>query len=167
MTRPAKAPAVALVLHREPVRADWLDYNGHMNVAYYALAFDHASDALADHVGIGPAYTRSRNCSIFILEAHVAYLREVVGGDPLRFETHLLGYDDKRIHFAHAMYHDADGYHAATNELVLLHVDLALRRGVAMPATVLAALARIAADQQGLAPPRGLSRVMGLNSGRF
>jgi acyl-CoA thioester hydrolase len=167
VTRPANARAAPLTLHREPVHADWLDYNGHMNVAYYVLAFDHASDALADHIGIGHAYMQRTNCSIFILEAHVAYLREVVGGDPLRFETYLLGFDDKRIHYAHAMIHDAEGYHAATNELILLHVDLGARRGVAMPEPVRAALARIAAEQTGLAPPRGLSRVMGLGSGRF
>jgi len=166
VTSPAHRRSQPLVLHREPVREAWLDYNGHMNVAYYLLAFDHASDAFAEHIGIGQAYTRTSGRSIFILECHVAYLREVVGGDPLRFTTHLLGFDDKRIHFAHAMHHDVRSYHVATGELMLAHVDLAQRKATAMPAPTLAALARIASDQQGLERPVGLSRVMGLGAGR-
>ena len=154
--------ATPLVLHREPVRAEWLDYNGHMNVAYYVLAFDHASDAFSDHIGLGHAYMRETGGSIFILEAHVSYLREVLLDAPLRFETHLIGFDDKRIHFAHAMYHDAEGYHAATNELMLLHVDLDARRAAPMPEDVRARLARIREAHAGLAPPPGLSRRMGL-----
>ena len=27
---------------REPIRSEWIDYNGHMNVAYYTPVFDHA-----------------------------------------------------------------------------------------------------------------------------
>lgn len=156
---PAAAP---LVLHREPVRAEWIDANDHMNVAYYVLAFDHATDAFMDHIGLGADYVKSAGGSVFILEAHVSYLREVVGGDPLRFATHLIDFDEKRIHYAHAMFHDARGYHAATNELMLLHVDLGARRAAPMPAPALDRLAAIRRAHAGLARPPGLSRAIGL-----
>ncbi len=151
-----------LVLHRETVRREWLDYNAHMNVAYYVLAFDHATDAFMDHVGLGRGYTETAGGSIFILEAHIAYLREVVENDPLRFATHLIDFDEKRIHYAHAMFHDTKNYHAATNELVLLHVDLAKRRAAPMPASVLERLAGIKFVHAVLPPPPGLSRKLGL-----
>ena len=156
------AAAAPLVLHREKVRPEWLDYNSHMNVAYYMLAFDHANDAFMDHIGLGIDHTKRSGGSIFILEAHVAYLREVVENDPMRFATHLIGFDEKRIHHAHAMFHDTEGYHAATNELVLLHVDLEKRRAAPMPAPVLERLADIARAHADLAPPPGLSRKIGL-----
>jgi acyl-CoA thioester hydrolase len=162
---PGETPPAPLVLHREKVRREWLDYNEHMNVAYYGLVFDHASDALADYIGIGWDHTRATGGSIFIVEAHLAYFREVVEDDPLRFATQVLDFDEKRIHYAHAMFHDHDGYHAATNELMLLHVDLAVRRAVPMPAAVLDRLARIKQAHAALPPPTGLSRAIGMNPG--
>ena len=160
------APAAPLVLHREPVRAEWLDYNEHMNVAYYVLAFDHASDAMCDHIGIGHDYMRETGGSIFILESHVSYLREVVRDDPLRFATYIFDHDAKRIHFAHEMYHDGENYLAATNELMMLHVDLNTRRTAPMPDPVLEKLAALKASHAALPRPAGLSRTMGLTAGR-
>ena len=156
---PGEAP---LVLHREPVRAEWLDYNGHMNVAFYMLAFDHATDAFMDRVGLGRAHAEATGGSVFVLEAHIAYLREVLRGEPLRFATHLLGFDKRRIHCAHTMFHDTENYHAATNELMLLHVDLGRRRSSSMPAPALARLAEIGRAHAECALPPGLSRKIGL-----
>ncbi len=161
------ASVAPLVLHRETVKKAWLDYNQHMNVAYYLLAFDHANDALADHIGIGLDHTRSTGGSIFILEVHLAYLREVVLDDPLRFATHVLDFDAKRIHFAHAMFHDTEGYHAATAEQMLLHVDLESRRATPMPEATRETLAALKAAHEALPPPLGLSRAMGLAAGRI
>ena len=50
---------------RETVLDEWTDYNGHMNLAYYVLVFDHATDAFYPHVGLGvdrdrPAIQRER-----------------------------------------------------------------------------------------------------------
>ena len=42
------------------VLAEWIDYNGHMNVAYYTLAFDKALDFFFEDVlGIGPLFAVS------------------------------------------------------------------------------------------------------------
>ncbi len=49
-----------LCLHRGSIRPEWIDYNGHMNVAYYVLVFDRGTDALLDHLGMYNAY-RARN----------------------------------------------------------------------------------------------------------
>lgn len=86
-----------LELHTESVRTEWIDYNGHMNVAYYVLAFDHATDAFLDYLGMDEHYRDERRCSVFTAEAHVTYDREVRLGDPLRFTTQLLDWDAKRV----------------------------------------------------------------------
>ena len=122
--------------HTETVRPEWIDYNGHMNVAYYMLAFDRATEALFAHLDIGEAYVRRENRSLFVVEAHVTYDREAVDGDRLRFETQILGHDDKRLHLFHRMIRAADGVLAATNEFLALHVDMKDRRGVPFPADV-------------------------------
>lgn len=69
--------APPLVIHRETVRPDWIDYNGHMNVAFYVMAFDHATDGLFDVLGIGAAYCQRENRSVFAVEQHIAYKREL------------------------------------------------------------------------------------------
>ena len=80
-----------LELHRELVQKEWTDYNGHMNVAYFLLAFDHATDAFFDYVDLGCAYRERTNCSLFTLEAHISYARELKEGALLRFTTQLIG----------------------------------------------------------------------------
>lgn len=117
-----------LVIHRSAVRPDWIDYNGHMNVAYYVLAFDHAVDALFDFVGLTPAYRQQHQVSTFALETHVCYLREVTLGDPLRFEIQMLDVDEKRFHYLNHMYHDETGDLCATAEWISAHMDMTSRR---------------------------------------
>ena len=69
--------------YQETVRPEWIDYNGHMNVAYYLLVFDHASDALIDQLDLGIDYRNRENCSMFAVETHITYEREVLEGDGL------------------------------------------------------------------------------------
>ena len=105
-----------LDLYRDVVRSDWIDHNGHMNVGYYLVVFDFATDAWMDFIGLTRAHRREHGVTTFCLEAHVTYAREVGKGDPLRFTTRLLAYDEKRIHYFHEMYHATEGYLASTNE---------------------------------------------------
>lgn len=148
----------ALVPFRTTVQPQWIDYNGHMNVAYYMLVFDKATDGLLDRLGLGEAYRRAANHSIYVLEAHVTYDRELRLGDPLTIETQLIDADAKRIHFFHRMSHAEAGYLAATNELLALHVDLAGPRAAAMPEDARAALERLLAEHRRLPAPPQLGR---------
>lgn len=153
---------VPLELHQETVQPDWIDYNGHMNVAYYVLAFDHATDAFLDHVGLGRAYAEGEGGSVFVLEAHVTYERELTEGDPLRIATRLLDADAKRLHLFHAMYHAKDGFLAATNELLLIHVDLQDRRSAPLPEKIRGHLAALVEADRTLPRPPKVGRVIGL-----
>jgi acyl-CoA thioester hydrolase len=155
-------PAQPLDVYRAPVEAAWIDYNGHMNVAYYVLMFDRATDALLDRLGIGAAYRQRTNHSLFVLETHVTYEREVKAGDALRVTTQLVDADAKRLHLFHAMYHDAAGYRAATTELLLVHVDLAGPAARPFAANEKAAIDAMLAEHRELPRPAQLGRVIGL-----
>jgi acyl-CoA thioester hydrolase len=154
------------MLHAEDVRPEWLDHNGHMNLAYFVLAFDHATDKLLHHVGLDEAYKRSSGGSIFVLETHVVYRRELVGGDPMRFSTQLLGHDAKRLHFIHRMYHARKGFLAATNEIMALHVSMRTRRAAPIPGPILAKLAALQAEHDRLPRPPEAGRAIGLRAKR-
>ena len=160
---PIPAP---LSLHREKVRREWIDYNGHLNMGFYLLAFDHAKDAFLDYIGLGEEYASNSDGTTFSLEAHLSYLAEVRDNDLLRFETYVFDFDEKRIHFAHAMYHDSENYIAATNELVSLHVSRSKRRAMPMPQNAQERLTIMKTAHENLVPPPGMSRQMGLKRGR-
>jgi len=155
-------PAAPLALHSESVDPAWIDYNGHMNLAYYVLAFDHATDAFFDYLGLGEAHLEADNCSTFALESHVTYGREMKSGDPMRFETQLLDHDSKRLHYMHFMYHAEEGYLASTNELISLHVDMTQRRSAPMPQSVIERLDQVAAAHSALPRPSQAGRMISL-----
>ncbi|MDQ2101387.1 thioesterase family protein [Azospirillum isscasi] len=155
-----------LNLHRETVRPEWIDYNGHMNVAYYLLAFDHATDAVLDHFGIGKDYAEGEGRSMFAVEAHLTYAREVTEGDGLTFASLILGGDAKRLHLFHEMRHEEDGFLAATAEFVLVHVDLTERRSVPLAPETVERLARTTAEHAALPVPPQAGRSVGLRTSK-
>lgn len=149
-----------LVLHRETVRLDWIDYNGHMNVAYYVMAFDHATDGLFDVLGIGAEYCRRENRSVFAVEQHITYKRELKAGERLVVSSQLLGFDDKRLQFFQRMASEGGGYLAATMESLGLHVDMAARRAAPFPSAAGQALARLKAEHADIARPKEAGRAI-------
>lgn len=154
-----KHPA-PLELWREVIRPEWIDHNGHMNVAYYTLVFDHAVDAFFDYIGIGTSYRERTGGSTFAVEQHITYNREVMQGDEVRCTTRLLGFDEKRLHYYHEMHHTTAGYVAATTEFLSLHVDLSTRRVAPMPASILDRLGEIHESHRQMPVPETVGRVI-------
>ncbi|MEZ4864659.1 MAG: thioesterase family protein [Caldilineaceae bacterium] len=153
-----------LALYTDIVRSAWIDYNHHMMDGYYAVAFSHATDALLDYVGLDAAYRTRSNCSVYTLEGHILYLHELKANAPLRFTTQLLGYDAKRMHLFHTLYHADEGFMAATCEWMMLHVDVIQGRGAPMPATVQGRLAAIYAEHSNLPWPSQAGRSLSLQT---
>jgi hypothetical protein len=88
------APFVSSVMRVEPA---WIDYNGHLNMAYYNVLFDRAVDEVFELLGCGLAYVKERRRSCYTAEAHVRYLRELRAEDPVRVTFQLLDYDSACI----------------------------------------------------------------------
>ena len=153
-----------LSLYTGIVSPEWIDYNGHMNVAYYVLAFDHATDAFMDYLGMGQDYRENQQCSVFVVESHVNYQRELMAGDPMRISTQLLGFDSKRIHYFHCLYHAKRGFLSATTELMVIHVDLNERHSAVMPRPVLDRLGALMTQHLQLTRPPQSGRVIGVRA---
>ena len=149
--------------HREVVRPEWIDDNDHMNMGYYVVAFDLATDAWLTYVGLSEAERASRRVTTFSLESHVTYVREVFEGDALRFTTRLLGFDKKRIHYFHEMFHEGEGYLAATNELMSLHVSQDTRRAATMAPELLDRLSAVLQEHASLPTPAQVGRRLGMD----
>lgn len=145
---------------RERVIPDWCDYNNHLNMAYYALIFDHATDAFFDSIGLDKAYRDAQNASTFAVETHINYLAEVLNGEDVFCTTHLLDYDAKRMHFFHRMYHAEKGYLAATTEVMSVHMDMGIRKVAPMTDDLMGSLGRLLAAHNELPVPDQKGRVM-------
>jgi acyl-CoA thioester hydrolase len=138
------------------VRPEWVDHYGHMNLAYYLVAFDLATDEVWPHWGLGPAL-RARGLGTFAVESWQAYRREVVLDAPLAAESALLAFDAKRLLLRHRLYHAGEGWLSAENEVLFLCVDLATRKVGAWPEDVLAQFEKVRVEEapQRLALKRG------------
>jgi len=148
------------------VRPDWIDYNGHMNVAYYIKAFDEAFDELYVTMGVDAAAVRQTGVSTFTAEMHITYQREVKEGDRLRITTQLIDFDAKRMHFIQCMYHAGDAYLAATDEWLIMCVDLRQRKTIAIPEPRRSFLTAVKRAHAALPLPREAGRRISLTSGR-
>jgi len=144
------------------VERAWIDYNGHMNMAYYNLVFDQALDHVFDALGIGVAYVRDRQGSFFTVEIHVHYVQELSLDDPIRVQFQLLDWDEKRLHFYGEMYHGREGYLAATSEQLALHVDMNSRRAAPFPADITRNVEAMMSEHSRLPWPDRVGHVMGI-----
>jgi len=130
--------AAPIVCPTLSVLDDWIDYNGHLNMAFYNVIFDKGVDHVYDQLGIGEDYARSGEGSCFTLEVHLHYLQELSLNDEIEVHFQLLDYDHKRLHFFEQMYHKKAGYLAATSEQIAMHVDMRSRRAAPFPDAILA-----------------------------
>lgn len=148
-------PFLSTVKQLEP---DWIDYNGHLNMAYYNVIMDRSIDELFAAMGMGPTYLASRNCSTMTAEAHVRYLREVHLGDPVQVTMYVIAADEKRMHTFQEMKHATEGWISATSENMTLHIDMSVRKVAPFPPDIAARVQAMAATHAKTKRPDGLNR---------
>lgn len=123
----------SLLVSTGPVREEWLDHNGHMNVAPYLTAFDAAVCKMCTGLGIGPDQIPTTNKTIFVGQANIVYRQELVRGDAIRITAQIVGLTEGRVHAALSMYHAVTGALAAFNEQLFVCVDLVDRAPCWLP----------------------------------
>lgn len=153
------APFVSTPMRIEP---GWIDYNGHMNMAYYHVLFDRTVDEAFELLGLGPDYLETREASFFVAETHTRYTRELTLQDVTRTTLQFVDYDDKRVHYYMEVRHAEEGWVAASSEHLSLHVDMTTRRVTPFPRGVKANLEAMRAAHRALPTPPALGRVIGL-----
>jgi len=136
------------------VPPEWIDYNGHMNVAYYTLAFDNALDEILDErLGIGESLAREGRFGPMALQTQIHYLGELLEGTEFACDFQLLDADAKRIHFFVTMVNLETGKTAATYESLSMNVDLEARRSAPYPDWAQERIGRLHALHDTLARP--------------
>ncbi|MBV9556899.1 MAG: thioesterase family protein [Pseudolabrys sp.] len=155
MSEKIPVPFVSSVM---PVEPQWIDYNGHLNMAYYNVLFDRAVDEVYELLGIGPSYLKRSNHSTMTAEVHVRYLREIHSGAPTRVRFQLLDYDSKRMHYFEELIHADEGWVSATSENMTLHIDMTAKKVAPWPDDVLTEFAAMKDAHSTLPIPDGVGR---------
>src|SRR5258707_13223558 len=155
------APFLSSVMQMEP---QWIDYNGHLNMAYYNVMFDRAIDELWLELGIGPTYMKARHGSTFTAECHVRYLREIHLGDPVQVSILLVAADEKRLHTFEELRHASEGWLSATSENMTIHIDMAARKTAPFPPDIRVHIEALANAHRAITRPEGIGRKVAMPS---
>ncbi len=126
------APFRSSTMQIEP---QWIDYNGHLNMAYYTVLFERGHEEFSAELGLGPDYAKARKLTTYTAEIHLCYVRELHRGDQVEVTLQLLDHDEKRLHTYQELRH-ADGWLSATCETLTLHVDMAGPKVAPFPADI-------------------------------
>lgn len=149
------------VSHVMEVEKDWIDYNGHLNMAYYNVIFDRCSDGAFDLLGMGADYANSRKLTIYTAELHLCYVRELHLGDKVTVTFQLIDHDEKRLR-AYQEIHHVDGWLAATSETLSLHIDMSGPKVASFPEDIQAKVNAMGAAHSGLPMPERAGRSIGI-----
>jgi acyl-CoA thioester hydrolase len=155
---PIPAPFVSRAMD---IEKDWIDYNGHLNMAYYNVLFDRCSDDAFEMMGMGPNYAKERRLTIYTAEVHVCYVQELHLKHKVKVSFQLIDHDDKRLRAYQEIRH-VDGWLAATSETLSLHVDMSGPKVAPFPADVLARVEAMRTAHAALPMPERAGRSIGI-----
>lgn len=148
-------------MYKDHVRAEWVDYNGHMNDAEYARVFSLAVDAFMDFIQLDAAGRERFNYTIFTLETHLCYLKEANENEALQVTAQLIDVDEKRLHIFFTLT-DSTGDLVATSEQMLMGMDSQEGRPAPFPAPVQSIIDEIWKEDESKETPKQVGRLIGI-----
>jgi acyl-CoA thioester hydrolase len=111
------------MVYRDTVRPEWVDYNGHLRDAFYMLIYSLATDAFMDRIGLDEAGRRALKRTLYTLEVHVCYLREIKEGAHVRVDMRVIAFDKKRIHLYLEMFEGEGDEPVSACEQMMMQID--------------------------------------------
>ena len=145
------------------VLPNWIDYNGHMNVAYYTRAFDDAIDAFLEHeLGIGETHVTDSGCGPYALQSSYHYSAEMLEGEKFDVAIRLLDHDAKRLHIFCQMIKPDTGKICASLESLMMNVDHRAKRSAVYPNWLQTRVQTMAASHAVLPTPPEIGALIGI-----
>ena len=152
-----------IILPEQEVLNEWLDYNGHMNVAYYTLAFDKSLDIfLEDLLGIGESHAYKNNQGPFVVQAHYHYLNEMRLNEKFHVRLFVVDCDKNKMHLCMEIYSLSQEKVIAVVEQVLINVNLKLRKSEPYPPWAIEKLIKLKNTHKNASLPSAFGKSIGL-----
>ncbi|PTI79994.1 thioesterase [Staphylococcus succinus] len=117
------------------VKSEWVDHNGHMNDAEYHRVFSDATDAWLAYLGLDKGNIRKMQYTIYTLENHVMYLKEIKVKEAINVHVSIYDYDAKRLHVFMVL-RDENQERCATYEVMLMGINTAINKADAFPSVL-------------------------------
>ena len=99
----------------QTIKKEWIDYNNHMNMAYYVLIFDDVWEIILNKFQMGESSAKSTNMSTMVVETHTTYNSEVKLGDEVEINLTFFDHDKKRLHYKMDMIEKSSNNHQLVN----------------------------------------------------
>ncbi|MGX5803218.1 thioesterase family protein [Bradyrhizobium sp. Arg314] len=147
------------------VTGEWIDFNGHMSMAYYPLLFETLGSNILDEIGLSTEYIRTENRSLFTIESHMRFLRELHEGDRVYSVFRYVDHDHSKLVYAQELHHE-DGWLSATLEVLAIHVDILARKSAPFRKDTLALFEGLALEVRARPKPGYLGRAVGISRRR-
>ena len=117
-----------MLLKSFSVKKEWVDYNDHMNMAYYVLIFDQALEVALEKFKMGESSAKDLNRSTMVVETNTKYLSEVKQGEEIDINMTYFDHDKKRLQIKMEMIEKSKKKISATIEWISLYIDLSQRK---------------------------------------
>jgi acyl-CoA thioester hydrolase len=147
------------------VTGDWIDFNGHMSMAYYPLLFETLGSNILDEIGMNAEYVRAQSRSLFTIETHMRFLRELHEGDRVYAVFRYVDHDHSKFAYAQELHHE-DGWLSATLEVLAIHVDILAIKSAPFQKDTLALFEALASEARARPKPGYLGRAVGISRSR-
>ena len=117
-----------MLLKSFSVKQEWVDYNDHMNMAYYVLIFDQALEVALEKFKMGESAAKDLNRSTMVVETNTKYLNEIKQGEEVDVYMTYFDHDKKRLHLKMEMIEKSEKKISANIEWISLYIDLNQRK---------------------------------------
>ena len=119
---------MSIYLKSQTIIKEWVDYNNHLNMAYYILVFDQAWEIMLEKIKMGADSAKNSKRSTMVVETHTQYISEVKENDEVDIMLTYFDHDKKRLHLKLEMIEKKTQKISATMEWISLYIDLNLRK---------------------------------------
>ena len=110
----------SLSVYKTLVQPDWVDFNDHMTEGFYGVPFGLAARKFLFNIGL-KEYADKTNCTIYAVQNIIKYTQELNVNDHIRITTQIIKVDKYRLNLFHHMYHEDEGFLAATEDTSYMH----------------------------------------------
>ena len=119
---------VSVYLKSQKIIEEWVDYNNHLNMAYYVLIFDQGCEVILEKFKMGATSAKIEKKSTMVVETNTQYISEVKEGDEVDIMLTFFDHDKKRLHLKIEMIEKKEKKISASMEWLSLYVDLENRK---------------------------------------
>jgi acyl-CoA thioester hydrolase len=119
---------VSIYLKSEKIIKEWVDYNNHLNMAYYVLIFDQACEVILEKFKMGAESAKTEKRSTMVVETNTKYISEIEEGNEVDVMLAFFDHDKKRLHLKLEIIEKKTKKISASIEWLSLYVNLETRK---------------------------------------